>query len=119
MAQVMLSIGGRRYELACREGEEQRLVALAAQVDAKIAEATQAVGATNEARQLLFAALLLADALQEAEGQLDEARAVVGEAEVRLRAAEAAALDEGRLRALETLAGRAEAIVARFAADEA
>jgi cell division protein ZapA len=65
MAQVTLSVGGRRYELACRDGEEAHLSALARVVDAKAHDAGQVVGVTNEARQLLLAALLLADELSD------------------------------------------------------
>jgi cell division protein ZapA len=65
MAQVTLNVGGRRYELACRDGEEARLEMLAAMVDAKAADAARAVGNANEPRQLLLSALLLADELSE------------------------------------------------------
>ena len=65
MAQVTLSVGGRRYELACRPGEEDHLLQLAAVVDRKANDAGQVVGVTNEARQLLLAALLLADELSD------------------------------------------------------
>jgi cell division protein ZapA len=65
MAQVTLNVGGRRYELACRDGEERRLEMLAGMVDAKAADAERAVGNANEPRQLLLAALLLADELSE------------------------------------------------------
>lgn len=65
VAQVTLAVGNRRYDLNCREGEQQRLQALAAMVDAKAADAARAVGDTNEVRQLLMAALLLADELSE------------------------------------------------------
>jgi cell division protein ZapA len=63
MAQVTLTIGGHRYELACRDGEEPRLRALAELVDRKAQSVGQ--GSTNEARQLLMAALLLADELSD------------------------------------------------------
>ena len=66
MASVELRVGGRRYELACRDGEEEHLAQLAQLVDAKATEAGRALGTTNEARQLLLAALLLADDLAEA-----------------------------------------------------
>ncbi len=66
MAQVTLEVGGRRYDLACRDGEEAHLTRLATMVDRKAAEAARAVGGTNEARQLLLAALLLADQLDDA-----------------------------------------------------
>jgi cell division protein ZapA len=68
MANVDLEIGSRRYTVACREGEEEHLRATAALVDGKAREAANALGSLSEARQLLFASLLLADQLQETGG---------------------------------------------------
>lgn len=65
MAEVDVRIGGRRYGLTCRDGEEDRLRQLAGMVDGKVAEAARGMGGLNEVRQLLFAALLLADQLSE------------------------------------------------------
>jgi len=65
MAVVSLEVGGRPYELACRDDEAPRLRALAAVVDARMADATRMLGPTNEARRLLLAALMLADELAE------------------------------------------------------
>jgi len=65
MAQVTLTIGARNYDLACRDGEEDHLRALGAIVDARVADAGRAVGGGNEARQLVMAALFLADELSE------------------------------------------------------
>jgi cell division protein ZapA len=65
MAQVTLNIGGNRYDLACRDGEEAHLEEIAAIVDKKAAEARSAVGSAGEVRQLLLASLLLADELDE------------------------------------------------------
>lgn len=65
MGHVRLSVGGRDYDLACRDGEEQRLEVLAQMVDAQARNASQLVGNANEARQLLLAALLLADELSD------------------------------------------------------
>ena len=65
MAEVTLSIGGRSYTVACRDGGEDHLRGLAARVDRKVAEAQSAVGTASELRQLLFAALLLADDVEE------------------------------------------------------
>lgn len=66
MATLDLEIGGYRYALACRDGEEQHLRDVAALVDARTTDAVRAMGGMNEARQLLFAALMLADELEEA-----------------------------------------------------
>ena len=69
MAEVDLSIAGRSYRVACREGEEQNLRRAAEMVDAKSREALAGLGALSEARQLLFASLLLADQMiEKAEG---------------------------------------------------
>ena len=68
MASVDLEIASRSYSVACRDGEEAHLRSLAAIVDRKAKDAAAAVGAMGEARQLLFASLLLADELKEARG---------------------------------------------------
>ncbi|HET9459133.1 MAG TPA: cell division protein ZapA [Sphingomicrobium sp.] len=65
MAEVDLIIGGRPYKVACRDGEEENLRAAARLVDAKSREAVEGLGTLSEARQLLFAGLLLADQLIE------------------------------------------------------
>ena len=65
MAQVRLNVGGRAYDLACRDGEEPRLEMLAQMLDSKARDAEQVVGSANEGRQLLLAGLLLADELSD------------------------------------------------------
>ncbi len=67
MAQVTLNIGGYGYNVACRDGEEAHLLALGAVVDSKAKEALSSVTSASEVRQMLFASLLLADELQEAQ----------------------------------------------------
>ena len=63
MAEVELTIAGRPYKVACRNGEEETLRAAGALVDAKSREALSGLGTLSESRQLLFASLLLADQL--------------------------------------------------------
>ena len=58
-----IMIAGRTYQVACREGEEENLRAAARLVDAKSREAISGLGTLSEARQFLFASLLLADQL--------------------------------------------------------
>ena len=65
MAEVDLIIAGRPYRVACRDGEEENLRSAARMVDSKSREAIAGLGTLSEARQLLFAALLLADQLME------------------------------------------------------
>lgn len=68
MANVELDIAGRKYAIACRDGEEEHLRMVAATVSRKAQDAEAALGNMGEARQLLFACLLLADDLHEARG---------------------------------------------------
>jgi cell division protein ZapA len=70
MAEVELTIAGRPYRVACRNGEEENLRAAGALVDAKSREALSGLGTLSESRQLLFAALLLAD--QIVDGRAEE-----------------------------------------------
>ena len=62
---VDLTIAGRVYQVACREGEEDNLRKAARLVDGKSREALAGLGTLSEARQFLFASLLLADQLIE------------------------------------------------------
>lgn len=68
MADVELSIAGRTYRVTCRDGEEENLRAAGSLVDGKSREALSGLGALSEARQLLFASLLIADQLIEKKG---------------------------------------------------
>jgi cell division protein ZapA len=65
MASVEIEIAARKYAIACRDGEEEHLRSVAAIVDRKAHEAETALGSLGEARQLLFASLLLADEIKD------------------------------------------------------
>jgi cell division protein ZapA len=82
MADVEVSVSGRRYKLSCRDGEEDHLRALVRMVDAKADEITGALGEMTEARTLLLSALLIADELNDLRGAAVVARSeTTGEAE--------------------------------------
>jgi cell division protein ZapA len=99
MADVRLNVCGRQYDVHCADGQEDQLKRLAEIVDSK----ARGVGGGTEIRQLLFAALMLADEAQEQRGKLAEAmpaidtvraqidalKASEGEAKAQLAAAEA------------------------------
>ena len=65
MANIDIEVAGRRYNVACRDGEEEHLRAVAAEVDRRAQDAVTALGSLTETRQLLFAALLIADEIKE------------------------------------------------------
>ena len=71
-ALVDVTIAGRTYQVACREGEEDNLRAAARLVDGKSREALAGLGTLSEARQFLFASLLLADQLIDKPGRAEQ-----------------------------------------------
>lgn len=76
MSNVTLRIGGRDYTVACAEGEERHIAMLGQSIDDKL-QAMGAAAGQSEVRQLLFAALVLADEaheLRSAARKLDPAR---------------------------------------------
>jgi cell division protein ZapA len=89
MATVEVLVGGRPYQIGCEDGQERRIAALAAQIDQEVAAIARQVGAANEARLLLMAAMTLADQLDEATDALAQARRAAGG----VNGEEAAALD--------------------------
>jgi cell division protein ZapA len=82
MPQVEITIGGRNFEVACQDGEEQFLMTAAAMLDVEASSLSTQVGRMPENRMLLMAGLLLADRtagledkVREAEGRLAQAQA--------------------------------------------
>lgn len=65
MSNVVLSIGGRTFSVACADGEESHIEMLGKVIDSKVQALGNSAG-QNELRMLLYAALVLADELHEA-----------------------------------------------------
>ncbi|HEX7784095.1 MAG TPA: cell division protein ZapA [Sphingobium sp.] len=106
MADVEIGVGGRRYAMYCRDGEEDHLERLAALVDVKVAQAAKGAPNLTEVRQLLFAAIFLAD-------ELEELRRSTSGKPV------AANNDEPAAKAIESLAQRLEDLAQRLVPEAA
>ena len=63
MAQVDVSVNGQSYRIACEDGQENRLVDLAAMVDEKVLALVDQIGQVGSNRLLVMAALIIADEL--------------------------------------------------------
>ncbi len=72
MADVTLTIGDRRHAVACPPGQENQLRRLGTMLDAHWSTAARASGGLSGERTMLFVALMLADALDEAERRPSE-----------------------------------------------
>jgi cell division protein ZapA len=104
MAQVTLRINGYAYTIGCRDGEEQHLQAMAAQVERRIETIRATAGQSGESRMLVMAALLMADDLFEMERRLQAAETAASTGP--------AAADARLGRRLSRMAKRAEEIAA-------
>jgi cell division protein ZapA len=105
MSQVSVTIDGRKYRLACNEGEEARLESLAGLIDDKIGEMRASFGEIGDQRLVIMAALTIADSLAEARDAAAAEHKRLEAADERARAL-ASSLDE--------LGSRIEQVAARL-----
>ncbi len=121
MSEVTIIIGGKNFEVACQDGEEQFLQAAAAMLDAEAQALIAQIGRLPEARMLLMAGLMLADKtasvedrLRAAEEEVERLRAELGQLLNAPRPApnrvEVPVVPEEVAETLAELAARAEAL---------
>jgi len=65
MAQVNVTINGRQFRMACEDGQEDHLLNLAQELDARIAGLRAKFGEIGDARLTVMAALTIADEVAE------------------------------------------------------
>ncbi len=71
MAQVTVSVNGRKFKMGCREGEETRVLDLAAEIDACVQQIKGDVRLVQDERLFLIAAIILADQLRDTREELE------------------------------------------------
>jgi len=118
MPNIIVTVGGRQFEVACQEGEESFLKAAAEVLDSEAKLLTDQAGRLSESRLLLMAGLMLADktvALEEAAGsakkKLEDARTAARvAASTPPERVEVAVIPSGIVDTFAELAARAEAL---------
>lgn len=65
MAQISVTIDGKQFRMACEDGQEAHLLALAADVDGRIKSMRQSFGDIGDLRLAVMAGLMLADEVSE------------------------------------------------------
>ena len=85
MPELTIHIGGRDFEVSCRDGEESYLQSAAAMLDHEASALAGQAGRIPESRMLLMAGLLLADKTAGLEDQVKELRRKLAETEVRMQ----------------------------------
>ena len=106
MAQITVSVNGKSYQVACDDGQEERVRGLAKHLDEKVAAFAQKLGQMGEARLLLLAGIAVADELAEATDTLRRTR--------RPAPAPSAAAEEKLAQNIDEIAHRIEAIAERL-----
>ena len=71
MAQVNIYINGRNYEIACDDGEQDRVQKLGEYVAEKFSELVARMGQVGDTRLLVMTALLIADELSDTYAKLE------------------------------------------------
>jgi cell division protein ZapA len=112
MAQVTVTINGRKYQVACDDGQEAHLTGLAQYVDKRAGELVASVGQVGDARLMVMVSLLIADELSDAYDKLEELGA--GEPAKSAPASLQASIDQAVGAEIELLAERLEGIAERL-----
>jgi cell division protein ZapA len=111
LAQVTVKINGYSYTVGCEDGQEQHLLAMAAQVENRIDSIKALGGSSGEARLLVLATLLMADEIHDMRIELEGLRANAARA-ANTRKESTPKSDAEVTRKLGRLAVRAEEIAA-------
>jgi cell division protein ZapA len=72
---VNVTIDGRQFRMACEDGQEEHLAALAADFDARITDMRSKFGEVGDQRLTIMAALTIADQLAETVNKLRQVEA--------------------------------------------
>ncbi len=112
MGQVAVDINGRRFQVACDDGQEDHVRELGAYIDGKVKQVADQVGQVGDPRLLLMASLLITDELYE----LRQGGAGAGQSGGAGMAGGASAVEERAAQMIESTADRLQDIAARLEA---
>ena len=109
---VIAHVYGKDYALACDSGQEQHLLGLVADLNARTGQLEKAVGKLPEPLMLLYTALMVADELYDTKRELSRTRDELHRAR---RQIEESSGDDARLTVLEEeVASNLHAIATRI-----
>ena len=77
MPEVNVEINGRKYRMACEEGQQKHLIGLAARFNAQVEGLKGAVGEIGDNRLTVMAGIAVVDELAEAERKIKELKTEV------------------------------------------
>jgi cell division protein ZapA len=115
VGQVNVTINGKHYRMACDDGEEAHLSALAERLNASIEALRERFGEIGDQRLTVMAAITFADQAAEAQRRISHLEQVLAESErARLAAAEQGHDDTSRTAsAIQAVAERIESLAGK------
>ncbi len=114
MATVAITVGGRSYQIACEDGTEDQVIALAGGIDKRVGDLATRVSSASRPQLLVMTALMIASDLEEARAALAQKGA---EAAAARQTADSAERERVELAdGLIDAAGRIEELAAALAA---
>ena len=72
MPEVNVEINGRKYRMACEEGQQKHLIGLAERFNAQVEQLKGAVGEIGDTRLTVMAGIAVVDELAEAERRIKD-----------------------------------------------
>ena len=72
MADVDIIINSRTYRISCKDGEEDRILALSSQINQEVSSLVNKIGQLGEARMILLAALVLLDKSDDNQDKMED-----------------------------------------------
>jgi len=114
MPQVALTINGRSYQVACDDGQEERIRQLGQYIDGKVTEFAKSWGQIGDARLILMAGLVITDELAEATESLRRERSNRGGNGATIQQDRVAATESVLAAGIASLAARIEAVALRL-----
>jgi cell division protein ZapA len=116
MAEVSITMNGRIYEISCDNGQEGRVVDLAAYVDQKLQQIARSGAAYNDAHLMVLTLLVMADEVFEEREGAASARPVVRTPQGAIAPAQTGKDDETLVKLLDQITRRVEGIASRVQA---
>ncbi|GAA0776698.1 cell division protein ZapA [Roseibium denhamense] len=112
MAQITVTINGKSFRMACDDGEEERLMGLAARFDGWIGELKGAFGEIGDQRLTVMAGIMATDQLSEMERRVARLEAELKDAKAQqVHALDAMSHNDQELsKAINTAAVRIESL---------
>lgn len=111
MPQVVVTISGKTYRMACDDGQEAHLEALAARFDRTMSQLRDAFGTIGDQRLTVMTGIMVMDELVDAEAKV---KALTEKAEAAEGAAEAGNSEDETAEAMRRAAERIEALAGRL-----